>query len=422
MGRVVARHSCGDQLPSGQCAGESDRANPRRVIRATSRPGRPALWLAAAATAAGWGALYSVGRWIVLFQLYPIHEDVRIWYAAAQAGLRYGWPAIYEVATLRSLSSSFPAGQRVIDSSDMYVSPPLMAWLFVPLTALAEPAAFALWTLLSLGALVWAWYITAPYGGLARFALLLGALALWPVMDAFYRGQPTIVMLALVAAAWWLCARDRPLAGGAALALATAFKPHLVVLIPLALLASGRVRPVAGWAAGCAVLALATAIALGSTGLAAWWQALNYLESNPEHAYFTLVYLFGFGPLTYALLAIQGAGALAVAWRWRANLEIVFAAGLLGSLASSFHLHVYDYSSLVLAAWLVLRTSPPMWHRLWLLAGVVTMQALPLGLPVPQLIWDAAWLGILLVSSFAGSGASAPATRPTVESAVRGGT
>lgn len=383
---------------------------------------RPPLWLAAAATAAAWGAAYSIGRWILLFYLYPVHEDIRIWYAAAQAGLRYGWPAIYNVATLRLVSSAFPAGQRVIDSSDMYVSPPLMAWIFAPLTAVPEPVAYALWTLLSLGALVWAWYIAAPFSGFAKVALLLGALALWPVMDAFYRGQPTIVMLALVATAWWLCARDRPLAGGAALALATAFKPHLLVLVPVTLLVSGRVRPVAGWIAGCAVWGVASVLVLGPAGLAGWWQALNYVESNPEHAYFTLSFLFGLTPLTYALLAIQGAVAVAVAWRWRAHLEIVVAAGLQGSLAASFHLHVYDYSSLVLAGWLILRMSPPLWHRLWLLVGVATMQALPLGLPVPQLVWDAAWLGILLVSSYAGSGASAPATRPASESAVREGT
>jgi hypothetical protein len=386
------------------------------------RLGRPPLWLAACAVAAGWGAAYSIGRWIASFVLYPVHEDIRIWYAAAEAGLRYGWAAIYDVPTLRALSLSFPAGQRNIDSSDMYASSPLLAWLFAPLTAVPEPVAYAVWTLLSLAALVWAWYIIAPYRGFAKFTLLLAALALWPVMDAFYRGQPTMVMLALVATAWWLCARDRTLAGGAVLAVATVFKPHLLVLVPLALLVSGRIRPVVGWIAGGAVMAIAIFLTLGPAGVTAWWQALKYLESNTQHAFFTLVYLFGFGPLTYALFAIQVVAVVAIAWRWRAHLEIVFAAGLAGSLAVSFHLHVYDYSSLVLAAWLVLRVSPPLWHRLWLLVGVVTMMALPLGLPAPQLIWDAAWLGILLVSSYAGSGASAPATRSTGASAARVGT
>ncbi len=101
---------------------------------------------------------------------------------------------------------------------------------------------------------------------------------------------------------------------------------------------------------------------------------------------------------------------------------MVFAAGLLGSLAVSVHLHLYDYSTLVLAAWLFLRTDPPLWQRLWLLVGVLTMQALALGLPAPQLIWDAGWLAILVVSSFFGSGASGPATRPAAASGAHAGT
>ena len=399
--------------------------NTHRVNHPTSRALRlPPLWLAAAAVAAGWGALYSLTRWVVLFALQPVHEDVRITYVAAEAGLRYGWSRIYDIAALQSLSTAFPAGQDTITSSATYINPPVWAWLFVPFTAFPEPAAYALWTLLSLVALVFAWHIAAPYTGLAKVALLLAALALWPVMDAFYRGQPSILILALVAAAWRLCSDDRPveaLAAGVALALATALKPQAAILIPIALLVSGRYRAVIGWAAGSVVLAGATIIALGPSGLSSWWQTLRYVQSDISHAYFTLAYLFGLGPLTYALLAAQGAAALGIAWRRRADLEIVYAVGLLGSLAFSFHLHVYDYSSLVLAAWLVLRTSPPLWHRLWLLGGVATMQALPLGLPVPQLLWDAVWLVILLVSSFYGSGASAPATRPPAALAGRGG-
>ena len=114
--------------------------------------------------------------------------------------------------------------------------------------------------------------------------------------------------------------------------------------------------------------------------------------------------------------------AVCGAWGRRGDLEMVFAVGLLGSLAVSVHLHLYDYATLVLAAWLVLRTSPPLWHRLWLLAGVMTMQALALGFPVPQLAWDAGWLAMLVVSSFFGSGAAGPATPPTPASGARAGT
>ena len=387
-----------------------------------TRRSLPPLWLAAAAVASAWGAVYDIGRWVISYVTYPVHEDVRIWYVAAEAGLRYGWSTIYNLDTLRALSASFPNGQTNIDSSTAYVSPPLLAWLFAPLTALPEPVAYGLWAGLSLLALAWAWHVCAPYAGIARLTLLLLALALWPVMDAFYRGQPVIIVLALVIGAWWLTGHDRQLAGGVVLAVATALKPQLVFLVPAALLASGRYRVVVSWAAACAVFAGAFVVSLGPQGLMSWWNALTVLESNAEHAYFTLAYLFGFGPLTYTLLVVQGAVALAIAWRRRRDLDVVFAVGLLGSLTASIHLHLYDYSSLALAAWLILRTSPPLWQRMWLLLGVVTMQALALGLPAPQLIWDAGWLAILVVSSFFGSGASAPAIRPAIASDARAGT
>lgn len=387
-----------------------------------SQSARPPRWLAAAAVAAGWGAIYDIGRWIAAFASFPAHEDVRIYYVAAQAGLRYGWSTIYDIPTLRSLSTGFAGGQTNIDSSATYISPPLLAWVFAPLTALPEPAAYAVWAALSLGALLWMWHISAPYSGVAKVAMLLLALALWPVLDAFYRGQPVLLLLALVGGAWWLADRDRPLAAGVALALATALKPQVVYLVPLALLVSGRYRVVIGWAAACVVLAIAFVASLGQAGLQTWWQTFQLVESDGEHAYFTLAYLFGFGVLTYSLLALLGLAALAVAFNRRNDLDMVFATGLLGSLAVSVHLHLYDYSTLVLAVWLVLRTAPPLWHRLWLLAGVVTMQALSLGFPVPQLIWDAGWIGILVISSFFGSGASGPASRPAISSGARAGT
>jgi Glycosyltransferase family 87 len=380
------------------------------VNHPVSRSARPPLWLAAAAVASGWGAVYAIVRWTIWFAQSPIQVDVRIWYVAAEAGLRYGWPAIYNVDTLRALSASFP-GQFSVDSATAYAGPPLLAWLFAPLTLFSEPVAYVIWTVVSLGALVWAWHVAAPYSGLAKLALLWLALALWPVLWSFDRGQPTILILAMVAGAWVLCARDRPFAAGAVLALATALKPQVTILVPFALLASGRYRPFLAWCAAGALLAAVTFFALGYSGLIAWWHALQYLQGDISHAYYTLAYMFGFGALTYALWAIQGAAALLIARRQSSQLEIVFAAGVLGSLAIGFHLHESDYSLLVIAAWLVLRTAPPIWHRVWLLVGIATMQAVTMGYPVPQLIWDAGWLGILAFVSVSRKGAQAGAVR-----------
>ena len=360
-----------------------------------SQRARPPLWLASAAVVAAWGAIYDVAVWFALFVRQPVHPDFRIFYVAAEAGLRYGWPSIYDLTILRSLSASFPSGQNNITSALPFIHPPLLAWLIAPLTALPVPAAYALWTAVLLAALLWAWYVAAPYSGLRKLTLLLLALAIWPVLDAFFFGQPSALQLALLAGAWWLCTRDRPLAAGVALAFATALKPHTVILLPLALAASGRYRPFFSWAAVCTLLAAAFALTLGPSGLNSWWQALMYGQTDPGQSLYTLAYLFGSGPLSYGLEALQGAAALVIARRRRADLNVVFAVGMVGSLTFAFHLHQYDYIELILAAWLILHKAQPIWHRLWLLVGVGTLMAIDLGQPIPQLIWDAGWLVIL---------------------------
>ena len=362
---------------------------------------RPPLWLASAALVAAWAAIYDVVAWFNQFVRQPVHPDFRIFYVAAEAGLRYGWSSIYDVATLRSLSASFPKGQNYITSALPFIHPPLLAWLIAPLTALPAPVAYAVWSALLLAALVWAWYVAAPYFGLRKFALLLLALAIWPVVDAFYFGQPSTLQLALMAAAWWLCVNERPVAAGAALAFATALKPHTVILLPLALAASGRYRPFFSWAAVSSLLAAAFVLALGPTGLSNWWQALVYGQTDTGQSLYTLAYLFGSGPVSYALEALQGAAALVIARIRRDDVNVVFAAGIVGSLAFAFHLHQYDYIELILAAWLVLRSAPPLWHRLFLLAGVATLLAIDVGQPVPQLVWDLGWLVILWMGGYA---------------------
>ena len=372
---------------------------------------RPPLWLASATVACAWGAIYSAALWIFLFARRPIHEDVRMTYVAAEAGLRYGWSAIYDENVLRSLSQGFPPGDRVIDPVLTYLNPPPLAWLFAPLTAFSEPVAYVIWTLVSLAALVAAWWLAAPFAGVARLAMLLLAVALWPVMLVFYFGQPNMLVLALLAGTYWLLRRDRPYAAGAALAVATALKPQVVAIVPLALLVSGRYRAVAGWAAVCAALAVLTVISLQGAGLAGWWRALQAGQGEATHTEYTLAHFFGFGLVTYALWAIEGGAAIAVAWWRRSQIELVIAAAILGTTAVAFHFHELDYSVLVLAAWLFLRTSPPVWQRVFLLAGIVSMQLLTYGpqatavvgdvaTHAPQLLFDAAWLGILVAGCF----------------------
>jgi hypothetical protein len=358
---------------------------------------RPPLWLAAAAVASGWAAVYSVVTWVRQFLVAPSHDDVRLYYVAAEAGLKYGWSAIYDQAVLRSLSSSFPAATRLVDEKT-FASTPLLAWVFAPLTAFPEPVAYVLWVVLSIAALAFAWRIAAPYSGTAKLTLLLLAIGLWPVLLTLYFGQPTLIVLALVAGAWWLCTKDRMLEAGVVLAVATFLKPQAVVLLPLALLVSGRYRVVAAWVAGYTVLGVLTVVSIGSSGLVAWWNIVRVVQGLPLDIMFTLAGPLGTGPLTYLLWGLELAAGLVIAWRRRRDVEVVFAVGLLATVATASYFHNSDYSILILPAWLVLRTSPPLWHRLWLAVGILPMQLLLTGfLAGPQLIWDAAWLAILAI-------------------------
>jgi hypothetical protein len=370
---------------------------------------RPPLWLAAAAVASAWSAVYTVLRWALLFAAGPVHEDVMMYYVAAETGLRHGWAAIYDAQTFRAVAQ-FPLAREVLDMHRPFASPPMLAWLFAPLTALPEPAAYALWTALSVAALVFAWHIAAPYRGLGKVTLLLAAVGLWPVLLTLYFGQPTLILLAAVASAWWLVTHDRPVAAGAVLSLATFLKPQALLLLPLTLLVAGRYRVVASWALSGVALAMTCFAALGLSGMVAWWHVLREVQGTPVDIEYTLRHLFGAGPLTYALWIGQGTIALLIAWWRRSELEIVVASGLLGTVATAWYFHEADYSILILVALLVLRTAPPLWHRVWIGLGIIPMQLMSLGPGVvqpvldlvthaPQLAWDAGWLAILLAAS-----------------------
>jgi hypothetical protein len=351
--------------------------------------------MGAALVASGWAAVYSCVVWLQEFMTAPMHDDVRLYYVAATAGLRYGWSSIYDQEALRSISSSFPAASRLIDEKT-FASAPLLAWLFAPLTVFPETVSYVLWVILSVSALVIAWHISAPYDALAKVTILLLAIGAGPVLLTTYFGQPTLIVLALCASAWWLLVKNRDVEAGAALSLAMFLKPQAVILLPVALLVSRHYRVVLAWAAASTGLALLTVLTLRYAGLTEWWHVVRVVQHLPLDTIFTLAGPLSDGPLTYVLWLIQAAMALWIAWARRRELEIVFAAGILGTVATASYFHNSDYCVLLLAGWLVLRTSPPLWHRLWLLVGVFTMQLLltPL-LAVPQLLWDGAWLAIL---------------------------
>ncbi|HEV2029786.1 MAG TPA: glycosyltransferase family 87 protein [Candidatus Dormibacteraeota bacterium] len=359
------------------------------------RANRPPLWLAAAAMASFWAVVFGGVRLVRIFIDDPYGNDFRVFYSAAKVGLDAGWSHIYDAGLLRAASSTFPVQDRVYDSSHFYVQTPLLAWIVAPMTALPEPAAFVLWTVLGVAVFVIAWAVACPFTGLARITLLLLGLALFSVHESLRFGQPTLLMLALIALAWQQAKRDRPVVAGALLALAVMLKPQDVIFVPLALLVAGRRSVFLAFVGWAAALSVAFVLALGSAGINGFLSATLMVQSDPIHQFDTMAYVFGIGPATYATELLLGALALVVAYLRRAELEMVFALGVLGSVMASPHMHQPDYALNVLAAWLVLRTGPGFAHKLWLVLGVPACQLTAFALPLPQLLWETVWLGLL---------------------------
>src|SRR5207253_148594 len=82
-----------------------------------------------------------------------------------------------------------------------------------------------------------------------------------------------------------------------------ALKPNIVILVPLALLVSGRFRVFGAFAIASAVVGLAELAVLGQSGVATWLSAIQYVQSDAGHSFFTMARLFGRGPGTYGVWA-----------------------------------------------------------------------------------------------------------------------
>jgi len=355
----------------------------------------PPLWLSASALAAAITVAFGVQRWVDHFVSAPDAEDYRLHLVAARVGLQHGWSRIYDLDLMRAASAGLGPVGSLIDTDHVFMSPPPAAWMVVPLTPLSLPAGYLLWTLISLAAFVAAWALVVPGSRLARLTVLLVSLAVWPVHYQFWLGQWVVATLALLALSWWLLERDRWVAAGIVLAISLCFKPQDVLLVPVALLVSGRWKPVAVAAAAGIPIAALSLVSLGRSGVGAWLSIASQIHADQFQAPMTYSSLFGRGPVTTGVEVALGVIALGLAWYRRDRLDLVFALGLVGSTASATYLHEDDIAILVLGAWLVLRSQPSAPQRVWLLLGVAAAQFLAIGLPVPMLLWEPGWIAML---------------------------
>src|SRR5207302_9749113 len=82
------------------------------------------------------------------------HNDFRLYYAAAEVGLQYGWSQIYDI----KLHQAAVAALEPVGPWYALLTPAPITWVVAPLTLLGYPTAYWGWVVLSLalfGAAAW---------------------------------------------------------------------------------------------------------------------------------------------------------------------------------------------------------------------------------------------------------------------------
>jgi len=281
------------------------------------------------------------------------HNDFRLYYAGAEVGLRYGWSQIYDI----KLHQAAVAALEPVGPWYALLTPAPITWIVAPLTLLGYPTAYWVWVTLSLALFgVAAWYARPRHVSAPVYFIWWAALG--PLWFSAYEGQVTILAAAGVLAGWRLLETRHEFLAGVILA-AALFKPHLILLLPLALLVSGRYRALFGFMAVAAVAGAGMLLTLHLDGIQGYLATLLAPQPIGDTAKTLRSSLHG-GP---AVLAIQAAVVLAVigvalrARRTRAAWPVIVSA-LAGSFLLATYWHPQDYLVLDAAAAIVLAAAP----------------------------------------------------------------
>jgi hypothetical protein len=294
----------------------------------------------------------------------PLGIDFHTYEAAARVGLDQGWSHIYD-------QDLVAVEQKLLDPGEVaqpFLSPPTVAWLAAPLAPVPYQPSFYIWAILTFVAFVGAVAWSAISRGPTHWIVVVATVVPWWIFEAIHVGQVVPLVAAGVAVSWRLLREDRNVAAGLALSLLL-LKPNTAFVIPLVLLAAGRIRAFAAFLAVAAVLAVVALLTLGGDGVTAYLTQLTG-PLPPGADALTLERAVGVhGMAAAALRIVIVAAALVAAYWFRRSPGFVLVAGTLGSLVAVPYLHASDLCLLVVAAWIVWEERPALKWRVPVAAG-----------------------------------------------------
>lgn len=299
---------------------------------------------------------YLSGPGLTIYKGKPLGFDFAHYWVASSMTLVGDSATVYNVPEfLKALEVRFHTTASPIP----WLYPPTFLLMVLPLALLPYVPSLGVW----LGVTLWG-YLAVLRRVAPNPNTIWLALAFPGTYQNFFSGQNGFLSGAFLGGGLLLLERH-PWVGGGLLGLVS-YKPHLMVLVPVALVAGRR------WQALLAALVAAGSLALASLlvfGPGLWWAFVKNLSlparllADGQLPVHKLVTIFGaalqLGAPVSVALVIQGTVMIGVVclvfwvWRWEAPFAVQAAALILGILLFTPYAFPYDLALLALPlAWL----------------------------------------------------------------------
>jgi alpha-1,2-mannosyltransferase len=283
-----------------------------------------------------------------------------------------------------------------LKSFHAFITPPFLAWLYVPLTLLPYTWSFAVWSLLSF---IFLWISIKLLGNNKPLKVFIWSLTWFPIFATISFGQNSLLSLLIFSLTYWLWRKEKYLEAGLVSSLLL-FKPQLVLGLGIFWLLDLRKswKALLGIGAGGSILAGLCFWLLPDASRAYVDLARNFLPTMLYQSQFPLLHLHSFRGFWLLLLPgkvwlVEGlsviftvVGILAFLYLWRVkriDIKVLFAVAICLTIWVTPHAMIYDWSILLIPAiifWQEFSEFKPLWKSLYLLIWLATFLSGPLTL------------------------------------------
>jgi hypothetical protein len=329
---------------------------------------------------------------VLLVDRPPIHErtDFSVIYIGSRMVYLGLGSKLYDLGEQQKLKKALlPNAEPLI-----FEHPPFEALLLSPLGALPYKTAYLIWGLVNIAIWLSLPYLMRPYAPVPRDDL--GYFLLWllflPLGAALFAGQSSLVVLLLYAITFIQLRCGRDFRAGAVFGLAL-FKFQFAIPLALIFFLQRKWRFMKGFVATAIGLGVLSLVTVGWHGMLSYIHLLAGIAAHPENpSYGSAIGMATVGGFVYPILGkafghaaasviVAGVSIFLLFWTARRQknaclaadqrqFDLMFAAAVVVSLATSLHMFTYDMSPLVLAMLLVTKYFPARSHtRLRVLLG-----------------------------------------------------